>query len=50
MRLAMPLAVADGRCDVVMAGGAEAPFTPGGRGFGNMTAPSNSGETVRHEP
>jgi 3-oxoacyl-[acyl-carrier-protein] synthase II len=36
--------VADGRCDVVMAGGAEAPFTPTAvAGFGNMTALSNSG-------
>jgi len=38
--------VADGRCDVVMAGGAEAPFTPTAvAGFGNMTALSNSGES-----
>ncbi len=36
--------VADGRCDVVMAGGAEAPFTPTAvAGFANMTALSNSG-------
>ena len=38
--------VADGRCDVVMAGGAEAPFTPTAvAGFGNMTALSNSGDS-----
>ena len=38
--------VADGRCDVVMAGGAEAPFTPTAvAGFGNMTALSNSGNS-----
>ena len=38
--------VADGRCDVVMAGGAEAPFTPTAvAGFGNMTALSSSGES-----
>ncbi|MEM9466115.1 MAG: beta-ketoacyl-ACP synthase II [Actinomycetota bacterium] len=36
--------VADGRCDVVMAGGSEAPFTTTAvAGFGNMTALSNSG-------
>ena len=40
--------VADGRCDVVMAGGAEAPFTPTAvAGFGNMTALSNSGTAGR---
>ncbi|HAB57930.1 MAG: beta-ketoacyl synthase [Acidimicrobiaceae bacterium] len=38
--------IADGRCDVVMAGGAEAPFTPTAvAGFGNMTALSNSGDS-----
>jgi len=38
--------VADGRCDVVMAGGAEAPFTPTAvAGFSNMTALSNSGDS-----
>ena len=38
--------VADSRCDVVMAGGAEAPFTPTAvAGFGNMTALSNSGDS-----
>ena len=38
--------VADGRCDVVMAGGAEAPFTPTAvAGFANMTALSNSGDS-----
>ena len=38
--------VADGRCEVVMAGGAEAPFTPTAvAGFGNMTALSNSGDS-----
>ena len=38
--------VADGRCDVVMAGGAEAPFTPTAvAGFGNMTALSSSGDS-----
>ena len=38
--------VADGRRDVVMAGGAEAPFTPTAvAGFGNMTALSNSGDS-----
>ena len=37
-------AVADGRCDIVMAGGAEAPFTRTAiSGFRNMTALSNSG-------
>ncbi|MEM9201113.1 MAG: beta-ketoacyl-ACP synthase II [Actinomycetota bacterium] len=36
--------IADGRCDVVLAGGSEAPFTPTAvAGFGNMTALSNSG-------
>lgn len=36
--------VADGRADVVIAGGSEAPFTPTAiAGFGNMTALSNSG-------
>jgi 3-oxoacyl-[acyl-carrier-protein] synthase II len=35
--------VADGRCDVVIAGGAEAPFTPTAiAGFANMTALSSS--------
>ena len=38
--------IADSRCDVVMAGGAEAPFTPTAvAGFGNMTALSNSGNS-----
>ena len=38
--------VADGRCDVVMAGGAEAPFTPTAvAGFGNLTALSISGDS-----
>lgn len=36
--------IADGRADVVMAGGSEAPLTPTAiAGFGNMTALSNSG-------
>ena len=36
--------VADGRADVVIAGGSEAPMTPTAiAGFGNMTALSNSG-------
>lgn len=36
--------VADGRADVVIAGGSEAPLTPTAiAGFGNMTALSNSG-------
>ncbi len=36
--------IADGRCDVVMAGGSEAPFTPTAvAGFTNMTALSSSG-------
>lgn len=36
--------IADGRADVVIAGGAEAPLTPTAiAGFGNMTALSNSG-------
>ncbi|MEM7141715.1 MAG: beta-ketoacyl-ACP synthase II [Actinomycetota bacterium] len=36
--------IADGRCDAVMAGGSEAPFTSTAvAGFGNMTALSNSG-------
>jgi len=36
--------IADGRCDVVMAGGSEAPFTPTAvAGFSNMTALSKSG-------
>ena len=36
--------IADGRCDVVLAGGSEAPFTVTAiAGFGNMTALSNSG-------
>ncbi len=36
--------VADGRCDVVMAGGSEAPFTPTAiAGFSNMTALSSTG-------
>ena len=39
--------IADGRCDVVMAGGAEAPFTPTAvAGFGNMTALSTSGVSM----
>ncbi len=39
--------VADNRCDVVIAGGAEAPFTPTSlAGFGNMTALSSSGISV----
>ena len=38
--------IADGRSDIVMAGGAEAPFTPTAvAGFGNMTALSNSGDS-----
>ncbi len=37
-------AIADGRCDAVIAGGAEAPFTRTAiAGFANMTALSNSG-------
>ena len=36
--------IADGRCDVVLAGGSEAPFTPTAvAGFTNMTALSSSG-------
>ncbi len=36
--------IADGRCDAVIAGGSEAPFTPTAvAGFRNMTALSNSG-------
>ena len=36
--------IADGRCDAVMAGGSEAPFTPTAvAGFTNMTALSSSG-------
>ncbi|MEZ5244053.1 MAG: beta-ketoacyl-ACP synthase II [Acidimicrobiales bacterium] len=36
--------IADGRCDAVLAGGSEAPFTPTAvAGFSNMTALSNSG-------
>ncbi|MDE0267925.1 MAG: beta-ketoacyl-ACP synthase II [Acidimicrobiaceae bacterium] len=36
--------IADGRCDVVLAGGSEAPFTPTAvAGFANMTALSSSG-------
>ena len=36
--------IADGRCDVVLAGGSEAPFTTTAvAGFANMTALSNSG-------
>ena len=36
--------IADGRCDAVLAGGSEAPFTPTAvAGFGNMTALSGSG-------
>ncbi|NCG23693.1 MAG: beta-ketoacyl synthase, partial [Actinobacteria bacterium] len=39
--------VADGRCDVVIAGGAEAPFTPTAiAGFANMTALSSSGVSM----
>ncbi len=39
--------VADGRCDVVFAGGSEAAFTPTAlAGFGNMTALSTSGISV----
>lgn len=39
--------IADDRCDVVLAGGAEAPFTPTSlAGFGNMTALSSSGISV----
>jgi len=41
------LMVADGRCDVVIAGGAEAPFTPTAiAGFSNMTALSTSGVSM----
>ncbi len=37
-------AIADGRCDAMVAGGSEAPLTPTARaGFANMTALSNSG-------
>ena len=37
-------AIADGRCDAMVAGGSEAPMTPTARaGFANMTALSNSG-------
>ena len=36
--------IADGRCDAVLAGGSEAPFTPTAvAGFANMTALSSSG-------
>ncbi|MFQ5556138.1 MAG: beta-ketoacyl-[acyl-carrier-protein] synthase family protein [Acidimicrobiales bacterium] len=36
--------VADGRCDIMLAGGSEAPMTPTATaGFGNMTALSSSG-------
>ncbi len=39
--------IADGRCDVVFAGGSEAAFTPTAlAGFGNMTALSSSGISV----
>ena len=39
--------IADGRCDAVMAGGAEAPFTPTAvAGFGNMTALSTIGVSM----
>ncbi len=39
--------IADNRCDVVVAGGAEAPFTPTAiAGFSNMTALSTSGVSM----
>lgn len=39
--------ISSGRCDVVISGGAEAPFTPTSlAGFGNMTALSSSGISV----
>ncbi len=39
--------IRSGRCDVMIAGGSEAPFTPTSlAGFGNMTALSNSGKST----
>ncbi len=39
--------IRSGRCDVMLAGGSEAPFTPTSlAGFGNMTALSNSGRSM----
>lgn len=39
-------AISDGRCDVMLAGGSEAPFTPTAvAGFANMTALSTSGRS-----
>ncbi len=39
--------IRSGRCDVMIAGGSEAPFTPTSlAGFGNMTALSNSGHSM----
>ncbi|MFV0260626.1 MAG: beta-ketoacyl-[acyl-carrier-protein] synthase family protein [Acidimicrobiales bacterium] len=39
--------ITSGRCDVVLAGGSEAPFTPTAlAGFGNMTALSSSGHSM----
>ena len=38
--------IADGRCDAMLAGGSEAPFTPTAvAGFANMTALSSSGRS-----